>query len=341
VSQLLRSSCGIFTKLRGTEQVIHYTKKFIRNTFLEMEASEITQMRSLRFAAEQNGMDSIQLNRPTFSLYLSAMVAEIVQHLPSGTPIRQLGARLSPELESLKFLFATKKLALHSGQIRCTVNSNEDLQSWVAMHQRMESSHFGELADVEIGSHDGFNWLADLPTAQLVFLNAFKTASNLAHQLVTWLGENESRASFLIALRCASRATEACNVLKEEFVLPAYGSILESLSRKGWLLAYRLVPNLDRDFLLPFDGEYGVMVLFATRNPSAMGGASKLQRFDINQAARSDIAIFDRKQTENYDLSLASDLPTLGEPEHPDWNLWCNGFNWNPAEVDLAKWNSR
>ena len=336
----LKSSCGIFTKLRGTEKVIHYTKKFPQNTFLEMEAGEITQIRSLRFAFEQGKFKSIHLERPTFSLYLSGLVAEILRYLPPDTPIEQLGTRLSPELETLKFLLASGKLALQPGQIRCAIISDSLLSGWQALHQRLETKSYVDVATAIVRSDENVDWLKNLPGAPLVFINAFKTASILAQRLVTWLGtpDNRSSANFLIALRCsADKAKPVTNVLREEFDLPYYGEILENLVKAGWQLAYRFIPNLDRDYLLPFEGGYGVLILLVSSNTAVVAGVSSLQRFDANHAISKEIAIFDQNQATNYDLSLASDLPAMGEPVQPDWNLWCKSFDWNPGEVDWMK----
>ena len=167
---ILKSSCGVFTKLRGTRQVIHYTKKFFQNTFLEMEASEIAQMRSLRFAVQNGGLDSIRLDTPTFSLYFCGIAAKLLQRLPRGTPIIQFGARLAPELETLKFLKATGKLVLFPDQIHCFLESNFVGPYWEALHKSAEPEEFSSIARAEVSS-DG-EMTSSIHDSDLVLINA-------------------------------------------------------------------------------------------------------------------------------------------------------------------------
>lgn len=333
-SRLLKASVGIFTTLCASGKVVHYTKKWPRNARLEMEVGEIVRLRLIRC----DGATGDGTAPYTVALHLAGLIANMfASGTPHGTPIIQVGAQLSPELEAIKYLLHGSELVLRQGQMRCCIGEDWILPAWHTLHQDIELSEYGRVASAVVSQRlDGLLGLGQVPT--LVLLNAFRAGSTLVEEFLDWLARPETGKAIttILAFRCAtdSKAITVTNVLQETFRLPVLADVQRLLSEAGWAIAFRVFPELDRDYLLPFNGNSALCVMAVSGARETLAALRGMTSYEPDRSEYNKLAQDRVSDSINFDVTLSSELSPLKYLPEPDWQTWCSELDWDPATVD-------
>lgn len=337
----LKASFGIFTKIKGSQVVLHYTQKWDHNIKLEIETSEIAQLRNLRFALEGGRLTDLSLDKPTLTLYLSGLLTYTLNSLEVKS-IFQLGRGLSPEWEGLKLLLSLGKVRnpetpkYHYYQF---AGKSDYSPQWRVLHQRLEKPHFAKAATLSTERNRLPSDLEQISgvSSNLLFLNTFKGLDELTDDLFEYLCTSDANATILVAFRATTdETTVVYNVFKERQKLLSIFPILEKLTESGWSAYYQYFPDLDRDFLLPFSGSYGFCVLLLSRQDIG-SPPSGLAKFIPSKEQKTGLAPSQKALPMNYDSMLNNHIASFDIQHEPDWTTWCDMFNWNPQDMGLPK----
>lgn len=325
----LRASAGVFTKLSGTHQVLHYTKKWPHNIELEIEVSEVAQLRNLRLAQQTGLMTEVNLEHSTIPLLLASMLARM-----SAQHVIQIGARLAPELEAFKLV--RQQLGLGGNpQYVCIVKDQECLEYWHVLHSVLENNDERGFATAKIAPRiadavrDAVVARSTATGAEIVlFFNGLKTGGSLFKQALECLYSDTNRPqSAVLAVRVAfDEPIAVSTVLQEYYVLPVMHRVFDELVAAGWTIRYHLLEDLDRDFLLPFAGRYAFVVAVVSCRAAVMDSFPNMRPYTANSQSMA-MTTFNQEAPQNLDLTLQHRLPTFEAPSEPDWLTWCNKFN--------------
>lgn len=339
-TKLLKASFGVYTKIKGSQIILHYTRKWSHNIQLEIETSEIAQLRNLRFALDSGKLNNLSLDKPTFTLYLAGLLAHALNSL-GIEEIFQFGGRLSPEWEGLKLLLASGKIRIPENfKYHCSHSliGDENFSShWKVLHQRLEKPQFVGAATLLV-AEDGLPVKIGQISKQannMLFLNAFKTGSEQVTQLIDLLFLDDTVANTLIAFRTTNdEKIEVFNVFCERQELANLSQTLDDLTQKGWHAYYQFFPDLDRDFLLPFSGSYGVCVLLLSRKD--IGNPPQgLTKHKPSPGQTRSLALYQEGTLANYDGTLSNEIASFEFQPEPNWTEWCQSFDWD-TEIPSA-----
>ncbi|MDA1308301.1 MAG: hypothetical protein O2985_01705, partial [Proteobacteria bacterium] len=151
----------------------------------------------------------------------------------------------------------------------------------------------------------------------------------------------ESQTNRLLAvIRCGwDERIAVQDLFGESYTLPSMQDIREACTGLGLHASALFLQDFDRDFLLPFDGGYGLVVLYVTRWQDdlfeeagfrALAGDSLGEQRAVVSAEQLD-------QPRSYDALFSAELPELQDPAPRDWQAWKAERDWDPGALD---WNA-
>jgi hypothetical protein len=124
------------------------------------------------------------------------------------------------------------------------------------------------------------------------------------------------------------------DVYEREFVLPSRDALIDACRQSGFAGSFESLSGFDRDFLLPFDGDYSVALLHvgpAGMMPLLVGGLRSIND-DAERNSRDLVVASKVEAPANYDSLFDFELQSLQDIAEPDWRAWCR----DDDGVDLA-----
>jgi hypothetical protein len=322
----LYRTCGRFTRVAGSDRILHVVKLWPHLVSGEIELWETVAIRALRYALMDGVVTGATVEQSSLSLYLGALAWRT-----RPTVIVEPFCRFGAELEAIKLagMSATEQIAFKGLFIEPDIAT-----LFEHLHQRIdrEASPVSIAAPCVVASAE--EAIASVPRDALVLINSSKRGNEILPLLWRALASStwDHTAQIVIACR-VGEGQGVTDIDGRSFTLPVADDILSHLSAAGWHPAWRYVENFDRDYFLPFDGAAGLAVIHARRQP---GSPIDVTLSPYRAAVSGAIVPFTGKEVARYDQGFDWPLPELSQSSEPDWRALAQSMDWNPETVD---WN--
>lgn len=328
-------AAGRFTKLAGTDRIIHFEALPGHLLNGSTDLYEVVLFRRLRRALASGALSEVSATGA--SIYL--LVGSVLHHLLSRRANRAEVLALAnesfgPSLEALKLLEFGKPIKPISVHAYC--RHGEFSRGFDVLHRQVEglptavtveSVSHGQGKDVLPITRDG---------RPLVVVDLFKRSPHvLSEVLRAQFSRREQDEAPLLVIARVSRegGTPVDTVLGGSGALPAFEDIATWCRANGIHGSYLLLDDFDRDFFLPFQARYAVLILYATRDPEDRISDIGFRQIDQPETAPSTgLVVFERRPGDtSYEQSFGAELPDVGIEAEPDWTAWARERDWDPT----------
>jgi hypothetical protein len=329
---------GFFTVLRGSDSVVHFRAIDTSTLRGALELYEVMLYRGMRRVAEDQAIGNIDSVKPTLALIAATAIDRLVENTPAElfhlTFMREF---LGTTLEALRLVRCFRE----SRQIKvsATFSDRTFLTGFSFLHRGLSGAQENiiigplsvELPYSRTAIRDG--------SASLAVANLLKSDSNqlwqiLDHQYASITGDT---SSLLLVARTSIDGVDVSvqDINGNEYKLPDLHKI------QRWCESYQLfatvlrLDDMDRDFLLPFEGRYAVSILYISAQPTNL--LQKIGFRPLTEALQSDrlgsVVVFDETAVRNYDQIFEPDLPTspnsiFHETDRLPWD-----DDWDPNKI--------
>lgn len=333
----LHRASGRFTVLKGTDRLLHFIEAIPNAIQASTDLYEVVLFRALRRGVRNGTVTSIDADGSSFYLLVASMLHRLATRKSRPIErIRHLNAKVGAEFEGLKLLAETRKTgtvwfdALFPNRSLATDfdilhRKIERAESPVRLGETRVSNRYVDFRrgrDCE--TIDLIDWFKEHP----VPLDAF-----LAERFAP-----ESQTQRLLAIvRCGwDERIDVRDLFDEQYTLPSMADIRGSCAVNGLHASALFLQDFDRDFLLPFDGAYGLALLYVTRDGDDVFSEAGFRPLadDVMGQQRAVVTVDHFEQPRSYDSLFSAELPALEEERVTDWSAWKTERDWDPGLMD-------
>ncbi len=331
---------GLFVKIRGSDRIVHFGAINPNNLKVVTDLYEVVLFRKLRRALASGLISQVESTGESFGLVLASAVTRILGALPPGAvTISHLNETCGSLLEALRLLRVGGGRArpLH---YRAFIPSLEHVRYFRAFNEVVKEED-PDITTEWVSSEGRLGRLpVDADTSALVVVDLLKQdPSRLFWALDRQFDASTARAPMLAVARVALESeTRVTDVMGLSYDLPTIAGIADWCERHPVVASYLMLEHFDRDFLLPFDGRYGVCLLYV-----ACEGCPEFLEFgfrDIHDGRRGGTQLPAVVETvsrqRNYDQTFNAKLPYFETAAEPDWTLWAKERAWEPEACDWS-----
>jgi hypothetical protein len=328
---------GFFVKMRGTDSIVHFGTMGIENLRTVTDLYEVVLFRKLRRALLSGTISQAESMGGSLGLVLASAVMRILESRPGHVArIVHLNETCGPLLEALRLLRASGG-GDHQLHYSAFIPIVQHVRYFKAFHELVVDDDPDITTDLV--STEGR--LGQLPVAAkdtLTIADLFKLdSSRLFWILEQQFGVGESSSPMLLVVRISLvRETKVTDVTGARYVMPSLERIANWCRERSLGASYLLLEDFDRDFLLPFEGRYGVCLLYvshAVEDPFTGFGFKNIQDTGAGGAGLPAVMESVSRQR-NYDVTFNARLPHFEDESEPDWHAWTTEREWDPSHVD-------
>jgi hypothetical protein len=310
----LRRSCGDFTRIRGTDAILHVVKLWPHVVDGDVELWEAATIRLLRYAVIDGQIDRIDDAQQSLAFYMGSLAWRLAER--SGTGVVEPSCRLGAEIEAAKLaaLRSARRIP-HLGYF----SDHNALLLFKHLHFNIDPEPSAIAVGEPVITPSIAEALAAIPVHRIVLVGSPKQNQVVMPAVLDRLALRDwhDSAEFLIACRVGlGTAHPVVDVTGRRYVLPDASATLARLADAGWHLSWRYVDNFDRDYLLPFDGDAGLAVIHGSRRAGA--GPPHPSLYPYRREASTALAPFSPRLVRNYDAGVDWSLPDFAEPDATD-----------------------
>lgn len=321
MTKILHRAAGRFTTSRGTSDVMHFVKIPNHMLLSSTDLYEVILYRSFRRAIDDGSIESLKITGDLFYLYLASLLSEIIAATttPSVT-ISHGNENLGTMVEGLKLVSQLKS----SKPISYCAHFKDgaDEVAFNLLHKVTDKLpsrvSIIEIADVER--------MSETETTHITICDHFKKPSEPLQGVLEEFAGSKGRAkdAFVIARVMASLPSSIVDIYQNSADLPSIPNITEWCTSLGVRASYIFLDDFDRDFLLPFDGEYGLIVLHLVRGDAAPCTRAGFRELGHDHATgnRELVVVDQTRASTSYDSLFTYELPELQDIPEPDWRTW-------------------
>lgn len=333
----LYRAAGRFTVLKGTDRILHFVESIPNAIHASTDMYEVVLFRALRRSVRSGAVTSINPDGSSFYLLMASMLHRLASRADRPVSrIRHLNAKLGAEFEGLKLLAESRESPplWFDALFRTRVVA----QDFDILHRRIDRFE----SNVRIGetrtSKDYVAFRAS-PDAQTIdIIDWFKERPEPVRE---FLGERFAEGSqtqrLFAVMRCGwDEAIDVQDMFGESYTLPAMSDIRADCAALGLHASVLFLHDFDRDFLLPFEGTYGLALVYVTPEEGDLFTEAGFRDIaDDAMGQRRAVVTTDRiEQPKSYDALFSAELPELAEPGDRDWKRWKAERDWDPSDVD-------
>lgn len=337
--KVLHRAAGRFTVLKGTDTILHFVEAIPNAIRTSTDIYEVVLFRALRRSVRDGHVTSINPDGSSFYLLLASMLHRLANRATRPiNRIRHLNAKLGAEFEGLKLLAEQQKSTpLWFDALFASRAVAQDFDILHRKIDRFESSvQLGEtkISDKYVAFHpvpkaetiDVIDWFKEHPVPIQVFLKER-------------FAEGSQTQRLFAVIRCGwDEPIDIQDLFSESYTLPSMPQIRDACASLGLHASALFLHDFDRDFLLPFEGDYGLALLYVTRCKDDVfkeAGFYDIADDEINQQ-RAVVTTNQVEQPRSYDSLFSAELPELEETQNRDWQAWKTDRDWDPGALD---WN--
>lgn len=335
MTKILHRAAGRFTASRGTSDVMHFVEIPNHMLLSSTDLYEVILYRSFRRAINDGSIESLKIAGDLFYLHLASLLSEIIATTttPSVT-ISHDNENLGTMVEGLKLVSQLKFSKPISYCAQFTDDADE--VAFNLLHRVTDKLP----SRVSIIENAELQRVSDTDTTHITICDHFRKPSESLRGVLEEFAASEGRAknAFVIARVMATTSTTIIDIYKNSADLPTIRDITAWCSSLGLRASHIFLDDFDRDFLLPFDGEYGLIVLHLVRDgcaPCTRAGFRELGQ-DHAAGSRELIVVDQSRASTSYDSLFTSELPELQEITEPDWRRWGGQDDIDLSAVDWS-----
>lgn len=322
-------SCGDFTRIRGTDMVLHVVKLWPHVVNGDVELWEAATIRLLRYAITDGLISKVDSARQSLSLYLGTLAWRLVER--TGKTLVEPLCRLGAEFEAAKL---SARQAPPRTEFVGYFRDPQVLRLFRHLHHTIEVEETGFVGARLVPVGSAAEAFSVMPDDQVVLVNAARQNQDALAGLCDCLSERprQKAAQFILACRVGRGLSHrVTDVAGSRYELPEVYGLLNRLASAGWGLSWRFVENFDRDYILPFEGEMGLAIICGTRGDPEPIDPS----FDVYRGPSGTALIpFSAHSIRNYDSGFDWPLPRFSTEDRTDWHAWSAERSWRADQVD-------
>jgi hypothetical protein len=335
MTKTLHRAAGRFTTSRGTSDVMHFVKIPNHMLLSSTDLYEVILYRSFRRAIDDGSIESLKITGDLFYLYLASLLSEIIATTttPSVT-ISHGNENLGTMVEGLKLVSQLKSSKPISYCSRFKDDADE--VAFNLLHKVTDKLP----SRVSIIEGADAERMSETETTHITICDHFKKPGESLRGVLEEFAGSKGRANnaFVIARVMATISTPIVDIYQNSADLPSIPNITEWCASLGVRASYIFLDDFDRDFLLPFDGEYGLIVLHLVRGdavPCARAGFRELGQ-DHATGNRGLVVVDQSRASTSYDSLFTYELPELQDIPEPDWRTWGGQDDIDLSAVDWS-----
>jgi hypothetical protein len=328
---------GLFVKMRGTESIVHFGAMGTEDLRTVSDLYEVVIFRKLRRALLSGTISQAESMGGSLGLVLASTITRILESRPGRVNrIVHLNETCGALLEALRLLRASggRDRQLHYSAFIPIV---QHVRYFKAFHELV----IDDDPDITTDLVSTKGRLGHLPVADkgsLVIADLFKLdASRLFWILEQQFGVEGPCSPMLLVVRISlERDTQVTDVTGARYVMPCLDRIATWSREHSLFASYLLLEDFDRDFLLPFEGRYGVCLLYvshAMEDAFTGFGFENIHETAVVGAGLPAVMESVSRQR-NYDATFNAKLPYFEDEPEPDWRAWSTDREWDPSQVD-------
>jgi len=333
----LYRAAGRFTVLKGTDRILHFVESIPNAIHASTDMYEVVLFRALRRSVRSGAVTSINPDGSSFYLLMASMLHRLASR--SERPIsriRHLNAKLGAEFEGLKLLAESREASpLWFDALFRTRTVAQDFDILHRRIDRFESS-------VKIGeTRTSADYIAFRPTPDSQTIDIIDWFKERPEPVRGFLAERFAEGSqtqrLFAVMRCGWDETiDVQDMFGESYTLPAMSDIRADCAALGLHASVLFLHDFDRDFLLPFEGTYGLALLYVTPDAEDLFNEAGFRDIadDAMGQQRAVVTTDQIDQPKSYDALFSAELPELAEPRQRDWQSWKARRDWDPSGID-------
>ena len=333
----LYRAAGRFTVLKGTDRILHFVESIPNAIHASTDMYEVVLFRALRRSVRSGAVTSINPDGSSFYLLMASMLHRLASRRERPiSRIRHLNAKLGAEFEGLKLLAETRELPplWFDAQFQTrTVAQDFDI-----LHRRIDRFE----SSVKIGeTRTSADYVAFRPAPGTQTIDIIDWFKEKPEPVRDFLGQRFAEGSqtqrLLAVMRCGwDAAIDVQDMFGESYTLPAMSDIQADCAALGLRASVLFLHDFDRDFLLPFEGAYGLALVYVTPDGDDLFTEAGFRDIadDAMGQQRAVVTTDQIEQPKSYDALFSAELPELAEPGQRDWHRWKAERDWDPSGID-------
>ena len=333
----LHRAAGRFTILKGTDRILHFVEAIPNAIHASTDMYEVVLFRALRRSVRAGQVTSINPDGSSFYLLMASMLHRMATRAKRPiNRIRHLNSKLGAEFEGLKLLAETRKSeplwfdALFPNQ---SVAQDFDIlhrvidrfESNVRIGEtRVSEKYMAFRSEPSAETIDVIDWFKEHPVPIRVFLEER-------------FAEGSQTQRLFAVIRCGwDERIDVQDLFGESYTLPSMHELRAACADLGLHGSVLFLHDFDRDFLLPFEGTYGLALLYVTRQADDVFKDAGFHDVadDAIGRQRAVVTTNQLEQPKSYDALFSAELPELAEPGKRDWRRWKAERDWDPGVFD-------
>lgn len=340
----LYRAAGRFTVLKGTDRILHFVEAIPNAIHASTDMYEVVLFRALRRSMRAGQLTSIDADGSSFYLLMASMLHRMsTRESRPINRIRHLNAKLGAEFEGLKLL--AEKQRSNPLWFDALFQNRSIAQDFDILHRKIDqfesSVRVGENRVSETyvafrsepGSEtiDIIDWFKENPLPIKEFM-----AERFAE-------ESQTQRLFAVIRGGWDERIDVQDLFGGSYALPSMSDIRQACSSLGLYASVLFLHDFDRDFLLPFEGTYGLALIYVTRWEDDLFQEAGFRDIadDAMGQQRAVVTTDQLEQPRSYDALFSAELPELEEPSNRDWNDWKTRRDWDPGAHDWSVGRAR
>ncbi len=333
----LHRAAGRFTVLKGTDRILHFVESIPNAIHASTDMYEVVLFRALRRSVRAGQITSINPDGSSFYLLMASMLHRMAgrQERPI-TRIRHLNAKLGAEFEGLKLLAETRKSA--TLWFDTLFPDRSVAQDFDILHRRIDRfENTVKIGETKVS--DKYLAFRPAPGAETIdIIDWFKEHPvPIRDFLAERFAEGSQTQRLFAVIRCGWEEPIAVqDLFGESYIMPALPDVQANCAALGLHASVLFLHDFDRDFLLPFEGTYGLALLYVTREADDLFTEAGFRNIadDAMGGQRAVVTTDQIDQPRSYDALFSAELPELTEPGKRDWRKWKQEREWDPGAID-------
>lgn len=335
----LHNSCGLFIKVKGTDQVIHLDRYWPHTVDESTELWELTTLRLLRRAISEGKIQELETEKTSLNLFVSLLLFHLAKKERREVEIHESCCGISVYYEALKFWQTIHKQSNIAFKFHAAFRTKGVEDTFNFLHKEIEDNVFLKtLGNIAYDSDQIGLISKQLENGAIVVLSTLKHNAQIIPEVFKVLSDNEDtrNGSILLIFRATRGApTTVFDIQTNKYELPSLFPTLKTLSDHGWHLSYFYAHNFDKDYLLPFDGDQGICILHAAGTAEKLinGFSFSCYSGQSDNLQQDTIIPYDERILNSHEAFFSWDLPAFELQSEPDWRQWADEWRWDPSQI--------
>jgi hypothetical protein len=333
-TEYLTRYAGNFVVIRGSDSIVHFQKEDTSTFRSALELYEVMLYRGMRRIVDGSSSDGIDSIKRTLPLIVAAAIDRLVESADTKQ-FRLTFSRdfLGSTLEALRLIRSFRRS--RPLKVTATFSHRSFLNGFAFLHQDLMRGEEDITIDaLSVASVHDKTPLRD-GSASLVVANFFKSdSSKLWQTLENQYSSVTQDTSSLFLIARTTIDGEHINVQDvngNSYKLPDLHAIQTWCEGRFLSVSLLRLHDMDRDFLLPFEGNYDLSLLHITAQPTDIllhHGFHQLSE-ELQPSSLGSLVPFSKTAILNYDQIFEPDLPVSPEnlfseatklPWEDDWD---------------------